>query len=48
MIALAHSAERRRAMGQAGREYVRDFCAPERVAQAYGAFLQTVMEPARV
>ncbi len=48
MTALAHSAERRRAMGRAGREYVRDFCAPERVAQAYLAFLQTVMEPARV
>lgn len=48
MTALAHSAERRRAMGQAGREYVRAFCAPARVAQAYVAFLQTVMEPARV
>lgn len=48
MAALADSAERRRSMGQAGREYVRDFCAPNRVAQAYLAFLQTVVEPARV
>ena len=47
MVALAHSTERRRAMGQAGREYVRDQCAPERVARAYVAFLQTVLEPAR-
>ncbi len=45
MERLAASAELRRAMGRAGREYVRNHCHPERIARAYVDFLQSTLEP---
>lgn len=45
MERLAASAELRRAMGRAGREYVRNHCHPERIARAYVDFLESTLEP---
>lgn len=45
MTRLAVSAELRRAMGRAGREYVRTRCHPERIARAYVDFLGSILEP---
>jgi glycosyltransferase involved in cell wall biosynthesis len=44
MTRLAGSAEMRRAMGQAGQDFTRNYCHPEKVADSYLQFLRDTLE----
>jgi glycosyltransferase involved in cell wall biosynthesis len=44
MLQLAESVQLRRAMGQAGQDYTRTFCHPEKVADSYIQFLGDTLE----